>query len=193
MQIILASGSPRRNELFSWFGLDFETKVPEIDESIQKGEVPGEYCSRISRDKAASIGHAYRQALIIAADTVVVVRGKILGKPADASDACNQLRLLQGAMHEVYTGYTITHETRSTTRVIRTRVYFRSMSDEEITWYISTGEPMDKAGSYGLQGIGSLFIESIEGSYTNVIGLPMSDLYNDLKGFGIALHPIGEV
>ena len=193
MQIILASGSPRRKELFSWLGLDFETKVPEVDESIRSGEEPGDYCSRISGDKAQSIHRSNRQALIVAADTIVVVHGKILGKPADASDALSQLRLLQGAMHEVYTGYTITHETRSITRVIRTRVYFRPMSDGEITWYISTGEPMDKAGSYGLQGIGALFIESIEGSYTNVIGLPMSDLYNDLKGFGVALRTIGEV
>ena len=193
MQIILASGSPRRQELFSWLGLDFETMVPEVDESIRNGEDPGEYCSRISRDKADSIGLSYRQALVVAADTIVVISGRILGKPAHAADACSQLKLLQGTMHEVYTGYTITYETRSTTRVIRTRVYFRPMSDGEIRWYISTGEPLDKAGSYGLQGIGSLFVERIEGSYTNVIGLPMSDLYNDLKGFGIALHPFAEV
>lgn len=193
MQIILASGSPRRKELLSWFGLDFESKIPEVDESARNNEEPGMYCSRISRDKADYIHRSYRQALVIAADTVVVINGKILGKPVNAVDAYKQLKLLQGAMHEVYTGYTIAHETRSATRVIRTRVYFRPMSDGEITWYISTGEPMDKAGSYGLQGIGSLFIEGIEGSYTNVIGLPMSDLYNDLKSFGIALHPMGEV
>ncbi len=167
--------------------------MPLVDETIQNGEAPSRYCSRLSEDKARSVRHEHPDALIIAADTVVVIEGKILGKPLDKQEACDHLMLLQGAMHEVYTGYTVIHETSSTTRVIRTNVYFRNMSSEEVVWYVSTGEPMDKAGSYGLQGIGSIFVDRIEGSYTNVIGLPLSDLYQDLKGFGLALHPIGEV
>ncbi len=123
----------------------------------------------------------------------MVINDRVLGKPFDFKEAFSQLRLLQGSMHEVYTGYSIIRGTRSCTRVVRTKVYFRDMSDEEISWYISTGEPMDKAGSYGLQGIGSIFVDRVDGSFTNVIGLPLSDLYSDLKGFHIALHPIGEV
>ncbi|HOD70871.1 MAG TPA: Maf family protein [Deltaproteobacteria bacterium] len=190
MQIVLASASPRRKELFSWLGVPFDVIVPEIDETFRKGETPVEYCARISREKAVSVASRQPHSLIVSADTIVVSRGRILGKPRDEDQAREHLRLLQGATHEVYTGYAIIHGHLSVSNVIRTQVRFREMNDEEIAWYISTKEPMDKAGSYGLQGIGSLFISEIAGSYTNVIGLPLSDLYNDLKGFGIALHPI---
>lgn len=193
MKILLASASPRRKELISRLGLDFEVLVPLVDETIQSGEAPSRYCSRLSEDKAESVRHEHPEALIIAADTVVVIEGKILGKPLDKQEAYEHLMLLQGAMHEVYTGYTVIRGTKTITRAIRTNVYFRNMSPEEISWYVSTEEPMDKAGSYGLQGIGSIFVDRIEGSYTNVIGLPLSDLYQDLKGFGLALHLIGEV
>lgn len=193
MNIILASASPRRKELLSWLGLDFEILIPHIDETIQNGESPSEYCARLSEGKARFIHRDHEHALIIAADTVVAIEGRILGKPLDKKDAFDHLKILQGAMHEVYTSYTVLHETQCTTQVIRTEVYFRSMSDEEIRWYVSTGEPMDKAGSYGLQGIGSIFVDRIDGSFTNVIGLPLPDLYHDLKSFGIVLHPIGEV
>ena len=191
MQIILASGSPRRKELLSWLGLDFEVLVPEVNENVLDGESPKDYCTRLSQDKARNIFSIHSDALIIAADTVVVLNSTILGKPADNNDAVNQLRLLQGTMHEVYTGYTIINEKQLITRAIKTRVFFKEMNDFEISWYISTGEPLDKAGSYGLQGIGSLFVDRIEGSYTNVIGLPLSDLYNDLKVFGIIQHEVG--
>ncbi len=193
MDILLASASPRRKELISWLGLEFEVLVPVVDETIQDGEALSEYCSRLSREKAGSVRHERPDAVIIAADTVVVIGGELLEKPHDEQEAFDHLMLLQGAMHEVYTGYTIMHGAKSVTRVVRTNVYFRPMTPEEIVWYVSTGEPMDKAGSYGLQGIGSIFVDRIEGSYTNVIGLPLSDLYQDLKGFGLALHPIGEV
>jgi septum formation protein len=188
MQILLASGSPRRKELLSWLGVDFEVLVPEIDEKVMGDEAPEEYCSRLSRDKARIIQKDRPQALIIAADTVVVINNTILGKPTEPEEARRHLRQLQGAMHEVYTSYTVAHEDRSTTRVIRTRVYFRDMTEDEIVWYVSTGEPMDKAGSYALQGIGAIFVDRIEGSYTNVIGLPLSHLYHDLKEYGITLH-----
>ncbi|HNY64878.1 MAG TPA: Maf family protein [Deltaproteobacteria bacterium] len=193
MQILLASGSPRRRELISWMGIDFEVLVPEIDETLKGDESPEEYCSRLSREKALAIQKDRPQALVIAADTVVVAHGTILGKPAEEEEARKHLRQLQGAMHEVYTSYTIAREGLSTTRVIRTRVYFRDMTEDEIAWYVSTGEPMDKAGSYALQGIGAIFVDRIEGSYTNVIGLPLSHLYHDLKEYGITLHLSGEV
>jgi septum formation protein len=192
MQILLASGSPRRKELFTWLGLSFEVLVPDVDETVRGNEAPEEYCSRLSIEKALSIHKDRANDLVIAADTVVVIDGLILGKPVNEEEARAHLRRLQGGMHEVYTSYTIAHETRSTTRVIRTRVYFRDMSEEEIAWYVSTGEPMDKAGSYALQGLGAIFVDRIEGSSTNVIGLPLSHLYHDLKDYGITLHLSGE-
>ncbi len=190
MQIVLASASPRRRELFSWLGLKFEVIVPEVDETILPGETPVEFCARVSREKALSVSSRMPAALVISADTIVVSGGRILGKPVDEAHAREHLRLLKGTGHEVYTGYAIIRGKERVSRVIRTLVHFRDMSPDEIDWYVSTKEPMDKAGSYGLQGIGSLFISTIEGSYTNVIGLPLSDLYHDLKGFGIALHTV---
>jgi len=187
MQIILASASPRRKELFSQFGLDFTVTIPHVDEEVRKGEHPEDFCRRISMDKAAFASRDYPDALIIAADTIVVIENKIMGKPRDDKEAFEYLMLLQDKTHEVYTGYTIMHKGENKTRVIRTQVHFRTMSKEEILWYIATGEPLDKAGAYAVQGIGSIFIDRVEGSYTNVIGLPLSDLYYDLKGFGIAL------
>ncbi|MCK9263598.1 MAG: Maf family protein [Desulfomonilia bacterium] len=190
MQIVLASASPRRRELLSWLGLEFDVVVPEVDETIQPGEVPAEFCARISREKALSVSARRPDTLVISADTIVVSGGRILGKPADREQAREHLRLLKGTGHEVYTGYAIIRGEERVSRVIRTLVHFRDMSPEEIDWYVSTKEPLDKAGSYGLQGIGALFISTIEGSYTNVIGLPLSDLYHDLKVFGVALHTI---
>jgi septum formation protein len=192
MQILLASGSPRRRELFSWLGVGFEVLVPEIDETVLGDEQPEDYCSRLSLEKALEIQKQRPHDLIIGADTVVVIGGAILGKPTDEGEARSHLRLLQGNMHEVFTSYTVAHASRSTTRVIRTRVCFRTMTEDEIAWYVSTGEPMDKAGSYALQGIGAIFVDRIEGSYTNVIGLPLSHLYHDLKDYGITLRAFGE-
>jgi septum formation protein len=192
MQILLASGSPRRRELFSWLGVDFEVLVPDVDETVRGNEAPEHYCSRLSLEKALSIQSRRPRDLIIAADTVVVIGGAILGKPSTQAEAHSHLDLLQGSMHEVYTSYTVACDTRHTTRVIRTKVYFRDMTDGEIAWYVSTNEPMDKAGSYALQGIGAIFVDRIEGSYTNVIGLPLSHLYHDLKDYGITLQPFGE-
>ena len=190
MQIILASASPRRKELLSQLGLDFTIAIPHVDEKTRQGEHPEDFCRRISMEKAAIISQDYPDALIIAADTIVVIDGKILGKPNDNKEALAYLTLLAGRTHEVYTGYTILYKGQNRTKVIRTRVHFRAMSKEEILWYIATGEPMDKAGAYAVQGIGSIFVDRLEGSYTNVIGLPLSDLYYDLKGFGIVLDLI---
>lgn len=190
MQIILASASPRRKELLSQLGLEFTIVIPHVDEKTRQGEHPEDFCRRISMDKAAIVSQDYPDALIIAADTIVVIDGKILGKPHENKEARAYLTLLEGRTHEVYTGYTIMYKGESRTKVIRTRVHFRSMSEEEILWYIATGEPLDKAGAYAVQGIGSIFVDRLEGSYTNVIGLPLSDLYYDLKGFGIVLDLI---
>lgn len=189
MQVLLSSGSPRRKELLSLLGIDFQVKIPNIPEIQQLGEKPEDFCSRISKQKALEVVRGCPGALVIGADTVVVVEGKILGKPQDTNQARDYLMLLQDKVHEVFTGYTIVFGKHQKTKVVRTRVHFRQMTTEEISWYISTGEPIDKAGAYAIQGIGALFIDRIQGSFTNVIGLPLSDLYFDLKRFGIRLNP----
>lgn len=135
-----------------------------------------------------SMARHYPEALVIGADTVVVVDGRILGKPVDENQAREYLLLLQDNTHDVFTGYTIVCGNHTKSRVIRTRVRFNPMSQEEISWYIASGEPMDKAGAYAVQGIASMFIAGIQGSYTNVIGLPVSELYEDLKKIGLTFH-----
>lgn len=192
MRIILASASPRRRELLSLLGTSFEVIIPSIDETHLQGEHPPEFCARLSREKALAVAQDNHDSLVIAADTVVVIGETILGKPQDQDQACAYLRTLRARMHEVYTGYTVaclSHD-RITTKVVRTTVHFRDMSDEEIAWYAATGEPMDKAGAYALQGHGAAFIDRIDGSHTNVIGLPLSDLYSDLKTFDIKLKTL---
>jgi septum formation protein len=192
MQVLLSSGSPRRKELLSFLGIDFLVTIPSIPEIQLPGEAPEDFCTRVSREKALEVARKNPDALVIGADTIVVLNGMILGKPRDTSQAREYLMILRNKDHEVYTGYTIMYGSRSKTNLVRTRVHFKQMTDEEISWYISTGEPMDKAGAYAVQGIGSLFIHKIQGSYTNVIGLPLSHLYADLKRFGIRLHtPLG--
>lgn len=165
--------------------MPFLVEVPNISEARLRGETPRRFCARISREKALAATLNHPEAIVIGADTVVVVDGRILGKPLDEDEAREFLQLLQDNTHDVFTGYTIARGGRMKSRVIRTRVRFRAMSREEISWYIASGEPMDKAGAYAVQGIASIFIDRIQGSYTNVIGLPVSELYEDLKGFGL--------
>jgi septum formation protein len=186
--MLLSSGSPRRKELLSYLGIPFKVIVPNISEVQKPEESPRSFCLRISREKAFAVGRQHPDALVIGADTIVVIHGKILGKPQDADEAIDYLCLLQDETHEVYTGYTIVLGDRSISKAVRTRVSFRPMTVEEISWYVSTGEPMDKAGAYAVQGIASMFIKEIHGCYTNVIGLPLSYLYEDLMKFGIELH-----
>lgn len=188
MHVILSSGSPRRKELLSLLGIPFHIEIPNISEVRHKGEPPRRFCSRISREKASVIAERHRDALVIGADTVVVVDDRILGKPLDEGQAREFLMLLKDRTHDVFTGYTIILGDRARSRVIRTSVRFKAMTDQEISWYIASGEPMDKAGAYALQGIASMFIAGIRGSYTNVIGLPVSELYEDLKTFGLTFH-----
>lgn len=185
MQILLSSGSPRRKELLSFLGIPFKVVVPNISEAQYTGESPRSFCLRISKEKVSAVGLQYSDALIIGADTIVVINGTILGKPHDYDEAIEYLKLLQNKVHDVLTGYTIALGARSVSKVVRTRVTFRAMTAEEIKWYVSTGEPMDKAGAYAVQGIASMFINRIHGCYTNVIGLPLSHLYRDLTKFGI--------
>ena len=189
MDIILASASPRRKELLAYLGTNFRVLIPMTDETLLPDEKPIDYCLRVSLDKACIIADANPDSAVIAADTIVVIKERILGKPESISEAREFLNLLGGQIHEVYTGYSIICRTRNIvkSRAVKSLVEFNHMSALEIEWYIASGEPMDKAGAYALQGIASAFIKGITGSYTNVIGLPLSELYSDMKALDILI------
>ena len=186
MDIILASASPRRQELLTRMGLTYRVHAVDIDEHMDRHMAPGSLVESISREKAAACAALEGpEALIIAADTVVAKGDRILGKPKNEQDAREMLRLLSGTRHDVYTGYTIRRGERIYTDRKVTFVSFRSLTDEEIDAYIATGEPMDKAGAYGIQGFGALLVASIRGDYFNVMGLPICALGLQLREFGI--------
>lgn len=169
--LILASASPRRAELLHQLGLRFHIQPADIDETISNNEASHDYVRRLAVEKAEAIS-LVSEGVILAADTVVVHRNRILGKPLNPQGAREMLHALSGSWHEVYTGTAlITDVTRSL--VTRTKVKFKAISDREIERYLETEEPFDKAGAYGIQGLGSLFVERIEGSYSNVMGLPL--------------------
>ena len=187
MNIILASQSPRRKELLERMGIrDFETISPNVDESVFHGLPPEELVRRLSAEKAAAVaGRAGEDAIVIAADTVVALEGAVLGKPADELDAFKMLSALSGVRHQVYTGVTVCRGGEKQTAHEVTDVTFRELSEREIEDYIATGEPMDKAGAYGIQGYGALLIQGISGDYYNVMGLPVCRLSGMLSRFGV--------
>jgi septum formation protein len=182
---ILASSSPRRAELLRAAGIHFSIRAANIDETIKPNEPPGDYVLRLSREKACAV--AKGDDLTLGADTIVVINGRIAGKPIDAQDAARMLRALSGQWHEVLTGVTLAHGGQILSDIASTRVKFVELSDAEIDWYVSTGEPMDKAGAYAIQGHASLFIERIEGSYSNVVGLPAQLVYRMAERMGVNL------
>jgi len=181
--ILLVSASPRRSDLLRLAGLKFAVRPVDIDETPRPGEPAGPLAERLARAKVLALAPAPAPALAIAADTVVAVGEAVLGKPRDPEDARRMLKLLAGRTHEVTTAVALRTlpEEEITCESTVSRVSFAPMSEEEIGWYVATGEGMDKAGAYALQGIGALFIESISGSYTNVIGLPLERLYPHLR------------
>ena len=175
MQLILASASPRRQELLKLFGLPFTVRVADIDETMDPGLPPFDEVGRVSRAKALAIPRETDD-IVIAADTIVVCEGKTLGKPRDAEDAKAMLRLLSGRDHQVMTGCTVLRgESRETFTEV-TDIHFRDLSEIEIARYVASGEPMDKAGSYGIQGGAALFCSHMVGDYYNVMGLPVCRL-----------------
>jgi len=183
--LILASSSPRRAELLRAAGIDFTVRAADVDETIRPNEPPYDYVERLSREKARAV--AQGDELALGADTTVVINGEIIGKPADAEEAGQMLRALSGQWHEVLTGVTMARADRVISAVSSTRVKFAELSDAEIKWYVSTGEPMDKAGAYAIQGHASLFVERIEGSYSNVVGLPVQLTYQLARQMGVDL------
>jgi septum formation protein len=187
--IILASNSPRRKELLKQIGLTFTTDPADVDERVLPGEGAEEYAVRVALDKARVAASRTGTGLVIAADTIVVVDDRILGKPLDIRDAERMLAMLSGRMHRVITGLAVMDaETgRTRTGAAITMVWFRDLTPPEIRSYVSTGEPLDKAGAYGIQEKGALFVEKIDGCYFNVVGLPLSLLGEMLRNFGIIL------
>ena len=177
-KLVLASGSPRRAEILERAGWPHEVIVAGIDETLLPGEEAAAYVQRLARSKAEKVASGLDHGLVLGADTTVVVADQILGQPVDAADARRMLDLLNAKWHEVLTGVALVRvggETRVAYET--TRVRFAEMSDDEIDWYISTGEPFGKAGAYGIQGKASLFIEEIDGDYFNIMGLPIRLVY----------------
>ncbi len=186
MKLILASQSPRRRELLGQMGLEFTVISPEIDEDAFTAPDPAALVRTLSREKALAVAREQDgDVLVIAADTVVVLDGQALGKPRDRAEAEAMLAALSGRSHAVYTGVTVCRGDRAVTEAERTEVTFRALTRLEIRRYAATGEPMDKAGAYGIQGLGALLVEGIRGDYFNVVGLPVCLLGRMLADFGV--------
>ena len=193
MELILASQSPRRRELLSRLGLAFTVRVADIDETMDPHQLPFDEVARLSRDKAAAVAEtAPEGAVVVAADTVVVLENRVLGKPHSREEAAEMLRSLSGRPHQVMTGMTVRHGSHAESDTVVTDVHFRPLSEAEIEAYVATGEPMDKAGAYGIQGLASIFIDRLAGDYYNVMGLPLCRLCAMLRAAGVPVLGLTE-
>ena len=190
-EIILASQSPRRKYLLEQAGIQFEVIPADIDEKPLENESPEAYVKRLSEEKAMYIAKQHPEKWVIGADTVVVIGDALLEKPGSIDDARSMLQQLSDSTHTVYTGYTLClissngNGDRSLTRSVKTDVLFKKLTQREIEWYIGTDEPFDKAGAYAIQGLGTFLVKSIHGSYTNVVGLPVCEVIEDLMAEAI--------
>lgn len=185
--VVLASSSPRRQQLLRQMGADFVVEVPDIDETLLPDETPEAHVERLALEKATAVRHGRTEGVVLGSDTVVVLDGRVLGKPSDQAQARAMLAMLAGRTHTVYTGFAL--ENIATGRRIvsheTTRVTFRQLEEEEIAYYVAGGSPMDKAGAYGIQDdFGAVFIESIEGDYYTVVGLPLCRVFVALRLLG---------
>lgn len=180
MAVILASGSPRRQELMKLFGVPFTVRAADVDETMDPGKDSGEEVARVSRCKALAVPRCPED-IVVAADTIVVCGGAVLGKPHTPGRAAQMLRLLSGSTHQVMTGCTVLRGDRGETFTETTQLHFRTLSEEEIARYVASGEPMDKAGAYGIQGGAALFCTGMTGDYYNVMGLPVCRLQAALR------------
>jgi len=188
-KIILASTSPRRKAILKQLGLHFDVVASNYKEKINYNIEPHKLAQKLSQRKAKSVADKHQNAIIIAADTLVVANKEIIGKPKDVNDAKRILKLLSGKKHRIITGFTIINrQSRKTiTKSVETIVYFKKLTEKEIDDYIETGEPLDKGGAYGIQEKGALFVEKIEGDYFNIVGLPVYELAKELKKFGVKI------
>ena len=195
LSLILASGSPRRREFFTRMGWTFTVVKPGTEERVHPGETPEQYVRRNAEEKAAdalTLSGIADRAVAVAADTIVVQDGRILEKPKDPADAHRMLRELSGRTHQVMTGLCIRTAAAMHSRTVVTDVEFKPLTDAEIDAYIRTGEPMDKAGAYAIQGLAAYMIRSVRGSYTNVVGLPLAETVEALAPFGFTPNPAAQ-
>jgi septum formation protein len=186
-EVVLASGSPRRRELLSGIGLNFTVNAPDVDESVLPGESPETYVQRVAADKARVGSVGAPGVVVIAADTTVAVDGQILAKPADAAEARQMLSVLVGREHQVHTAVVVRRDAEQWSRIVTTVVQMRPVSQNWIDWYVSTQEPMGKAGAYAVQGLGAVLVSAVIGSMTNVIGLPVLETCELLAAAGVNL------
>ena len=183
--MVLASSSPRRRDLLNLIGIQHEVRPANIDETMRPREVPRRHAERLAREKASVIAVRDPDLITIGADTVVVINRKVLGKPADVADAARMLKMLSGREHTVITAVAVARGKKLRSAVEEVRVKFRRLRDDEIVAYIATGEPMDKAGAYGIQGFGATIVERVEGDYFAVMGLPLVRLVGLLRDVGV--------
>lgn len=182
-RIILASVSPRRRELMELAGYDFEVICADIVEAVPENVQPQEVVMSLALQKAQAVAAENEDAVVVGSDTVVALDGKILGKPHSESEACEMLRLLSGRTHKVFTGVAVVGDGKAKSFFDETDVEFYSLGEDEIKKYVATGEPMDKAGAYGIQGKGSVLVKKINGDFFNVMGLPIAKLYREMSDF----------
>jgi len=185
-RLILASASPRRYELLSLTLLPFETYPSTLEEKMDLSLTPSQLVESLAEQKAADIFTQKPDCVVLGADTIVSYQNNRLGKPKDRIEAAEMLRMLSGQTHEVYTGVCLIDQTKKVIFSVKTSVTFYTLDENTIEWYLNTGEPFDKAGSYGIQGSGSLLVEKIDGDYFNVVGLPISKVVRSLKDFGFS-------
>lgn len=184
-RVVLASASPRRRELLNLIGIPHDVRPANIDETMRPREAPRRHAERLAREKASAIAVRDPDLITIGADTVVVINRKVLGKPADAADAARMLGMLSGREHTVITAVAVSRGRKLRSAIEEVRVKFRRLRDDEIEAYIATGEPMDKAGAYGIQGFGATIVEGIEGDYFSVMGLPLVRLVGLMRDVGV--------
>jgi septum formation protein len=185
LRVVLASSSPRRHQLLELIGVAHRVQPADVDETYTSGELPDHYAERLARAKAELVSALYRESVVIGADTIVVADGTVLGKPRDEADATRMLKVLSGRGHVVMTAVAVAHEATIVSMVEKVSVTFRDLSDEEIASYIATGEPMDKAGAYGIQGYGATIVRRIDGDYFAVMGLSLVRLTELMAQLGI--------
>jgi septum formation protein len=187
MTLVLASASPRRAELLAAAGFAFRVVPADVDETPRADELPQAYALRVAREKADAVFHRCRESgsTVLGADTIVVLNGEILGKPDDSGDARRMLGLLSNAVHDVHTAVVVRTSHGERAQVVTTRVHFRPLDDNEIEWYVASGEPHGKAGAYAIQGRAARFVDRIEGSWSNVVGLPIAEVYRLLKALSV--------
>jgi septum formation protein len=184
LRVVLASASPRRRELLTLIGIAHEVIPSDIDESERRGEKPADHAERLAREKTIAVAHLHPDALVIGADTIVVIDDRVLGKPRTQDEAAMMLRTLKGRTHRVFTAVAVARGTRLASGVEEVEVAFRDLTDPEIADYVATGEPMDKAGAYGIQGYGATIVRRIDGDYFAVMGLAIGRMIDLIRRLG---------